>query len=381
MNETLRDIAQQIETTGKPKRLTVRRLLAIVGQERRGKHVTTALRRLLRRHRLKSDPDFANVHIDAPIRLTLGPRLGRPPHAVDNGQETAEIEKLTPVEIPAEVEDEIEAKSSAVEADSATEDPEAAESDETGETEEREVIITIRQGIPAGGRPPMLVRGNELVHRALTEMIDQDFSQLVVANGDRARVEGIFSWQSYGQAILAGRHPERVEDCISHNFAEVNEEKPLFDAVREVIRHGIIVVRSRDNRLCGLVTQRDVAAVFVDLAEPFLFLGQIENHLRDLVERMRFSPAELGALADERDATRAETANCVEDLSLGELIRAIQNPEYWQRLGLHHDRSILLNRLERVRKIRNRIMHFDADGITATDKTYLKETRRILQGL
>jgi hypothetical protein len=202
-----------------------------------------------------------------------------------------------------------------------------------------------------------------------------------VANGDRARVEGIFSWQSYGQAILAGREPELIDHCISQNFAEVNEERSLFDAVREVIRHGVVVVRSRDNKLCGLVTQRDVAAVFVDLAEPFLFLGQIENHLRELVERMRLSRDQLQSLADDRDSERAENAACVDDLTLGELIRAIQSPQSWDRLGFKHDRAILLNRLERVRKIRNRVMHFDADGISSEDKTYLKETRRILQEL
>src|SRR6476660_5830797 len=93
---------------------------------------------------------------------------------------------------------------------------------------------------------------------------------------------------------------------------------------------------------------------------------------------MRFSPEELRSLADERDLTRDEVKR-VDDLTLGELIRAIQNAEFWQRLGLNHDRTILLNRLERVRKIRNRIMHFDADGIILADKCYLKETRRILQ--
>jgi predicted transcriptional regulator len=388
-HESLKDIAKEIEATGKPKRIRVRRLLAIVGQERRGKHVTRAIRRLLRRHRLKCHPDFANVHIDSPVSLTLGPKLGRPPMdaALQNDQLIEPIQ-LQGVDVAADVEDEIEPHLSPIEIDDEidvgeiapeTDDGELAE--EVGpatELEEREVVVTIRKGIPAGGRAPMLVRRNETVHRALTQMIDNDFSQLVVANSDHARVEGIFSWQSYGQAILAGRQPERVQDCMSHNFAEVNEEKPLFDAVREVIRHHVLVVRSKENRLCGLVTQLDVAEVFIDLAEPFLFLGQIENHLRDLVERMRLTPQELHSLADERDITRADIER-VDDLTLGELIRAIQNPEFWQRLGLNHDRTILLNRLERVRKIRNRIMHFDADGIAPPEKCYLKETRRILQ--
>src|SRR6266496_628882 len=390
MRESLRDIAKEIEATGKPKRMRVRRLLAIVGQERRGKQVIRAIRRLLRRHQLKCDPDFANVHIDSPVRLTLCPKVARS----DRQAPLQDEELVEPIESEhvsaAPYIEAIESQSALVEIDDETEaeeeiskngEAELDEEDEpTAESEEREVVVTIRKGIPAASRAPMLVRRNEPVNRALTLMIENDFSQLIVANSDRARVEGIFSWQSYGQAILAGRRPERVQDCMTHNFAEVNEERPLFDAVREVLRQQILVVRSQDNCLCGCVTQLDVAELFIDLAEPFLFLGQIENHLRDLVERMRLSAEELRSLADERDLTREEVKR-VDDLTLGELIRAIQNPEFWQRLGLNHDRKILLDRLERVRKIRNRIMHFDADGIALAEKCYLKETRRILQEL
>jgi predicted transcriptional regulator len=393
MRESLRDIAKEIEATGKPKRMRVRRLLAIVGQERRGKQVIRAIRRLLRRHGLKCDPDFANVHIDSPVRLTLGLKLGRQrSEAIQNDEppERAEPAALMSPVVPADAQEEIYPHITSIDLDDETETDEvipengAIEAGEEAEVlrdlEEREVVVTIRKGIPAASREPMLVRRNESINRALTLMIDNDFSQLVVANSNRARVEGIFSWQSYGQAILAGKCPKRAQDCMSHNFAEVNEEKPLFDAVREVLRNHMLVVRSKDNCLCGCVTHLDVAEVFIDLAEPFLFLGQIENHLRDLVERMRLSAEELRSLADERDLTREEVKR-VDDLTLGELIRAIQNNGFWERLGLNHDRTILLNRLERVRKIRNRIMHFDADGISAVEKYYLKETRRILQQL
>jgi predicted transcriptional regulator len=390
MSESLGDIAKEIEATGKPKRMRVRRLLAIVGQERRGKRVIRAIRRLLRRHQLKCDPDFANVHIDSPVWLRSDVKIGKPRDtALQNHEpiETLPMPAATSAPIAVDFDEEIEPHIS-IDIEDETDagetiagnEIETSEGDTATELEEREVIVTIRKGIPAASRPPMRVRRNEPVNRALTLMIDNDFSQLVVANSDHARVEGIFSWQSYGQAILAGRCPERVQDCMSHHFAEVNEEKPLFDAVREVLRNHMLVVRSKDNCLCGCVTQLDVAEVFIDLAEPFLFLGQIENHLRDLVERMRLSPEELRSLADERDLTREEVKR-VDDLTLGELIRAIQNTGFWDRLGLNHDRAILLNRLERARKIRNRIMHFDADGISLAEKCYLKETRRILQQL
>src|ERR1700751_1019695 len=79
MRESLGDIAKEIEATGKPKPMRFRRLLSIVGQERRGKRVIRAIRRLLRRHQLKCDPDFANVHIDSPVWLRLDRKLEKAP--------------------------------------------------------------------------------------------------------------------------------------------------------------------------------------------------------------------------------------------------------------------------------------------------------------
>jgi hypothetical protein len=161
----------------------------------------------------------------------------------------------------------------------------------------------------------------------------------------------------------------------------VHEDKPLFDAVREVIRFGTVVVRDRSNALCGLVTLRDAAETFVELAEPFLFLGQIENHLRELVERLRLTEGELRALVDDRDTARTDRTTKVDDFTLGELIRVLQNQTYWTKLGLNYDRSILLQRLDEVRKIRNKVMHFDADKLPDEAKRYLTDTRRILQDL
>lgn len=392
--ETLKDIASQIEATGKPRRMTVRSLLAAIGQERRGKHVSRALRTLLRRSRLKVEPDFDSVHIDTEVTLTLGPKLGRPSRERDGDlsgcqstphEESQFCEAITGTETTATCE--LEA-ALAVGEGGGTDETSAVKNAEpvldhaaaaTLAIEEREVVVTVRQGIPALDQRPPQVRKNEPIFRALTQMNDQNLAQLIVTNGERGMVEGIFSWQSYGKALLSGKKVQTVGDCLSSDFGEVREDKPLFDAVREVIRHGIVVVRARDGRLCGVITQRDAAAVFVDLAEPFLFLGQIENHLRDLVTRMRLPRTDLLKLVDERDASRVDRTTKVDDLTLGELIRAIENPENWNRLGLNHDRTIILQRLYRVRDIRNKVMHFDADPLLLVDKYYLTETRRILQ--
>jgi predicted transcriptional regulator len=374
----------------------VRELLAATGQERRGKRVSKALRMSLRRCRLKVEPDFDSVHIDTEVTLMLGPKLGRPFKGRDVCQPKPESKPEDPLlGGPGQVEASANAHNHAEQLPVPGEETlvkmipgqenESTSSQQSMEScleeEDREVIVTVRKGIPALDHAPPQVRRNEAIFRALTQMNDQKLAQLIVTNGERGMVEGIFSWQSYGKAMLSGKKCEAVGDCLSNDFAEVREDKPLFDAVREVIEHGVVVVRARDGRLCGVLTQRDAATVFVDLAEPFLFLGQIENHLRDLVIRMRLSRDELLHLIDERDASRAARAMKVDDLTLGELIRALEKPEYWKRLGFNHDRSLVLQRLYHVRDIRNKVMHFDADPLPQKDKDYLADTRRILQDI
>ncbi len=77
--ETLCDIADHIKTLGTPRSLTVRQLLAAIGQKRRGRNVLQALQHELRRNRLRTEPDFWGVLLDTAVSVLPGPRLGRPP--------------------------------------------------------------------------------------------------------------------------------------------------------------------------------------------------------------------------------------------------------------------------------------------------------------
>ena len=68
-----KEAAEQIRKSGGPKKLTVRQLLALFGQQRRGRHVTAQIRRALKREKLETVPSFEVVHMDAP-RLASGHR-------------------------------------------------------------------------------------------------------------------------------------------------------------------------------------------------------------------------------------------------------------------------------------------------------------------
>jgi hypothetical protein len=153
----------------------------------------------------------------------------------------------------------------------------------------------------------------------------------------------------------------------------LEQETPLFDAVKTVIAKEVVLVRGQDKRITGLVTTSDISQQFISLSEPFLVLEQIENHVRTLLDG-RFTKDQLKTSVDPSDEEREIEA--VSDLTFGEYIRIIENPENWTLLGLAIDRGVFVKRLDEIRRIRNEIMHFHPDGISDTDLENLRGTAK-----
>jgi hypothetical protein len=77
----------------------------------------------------------------------------------------------------------------------------------------------------------------------------------------------------------------------------------------------------------------------------------------------------------------ARIVKSVEDLSFGEYVRLLQVPEHWSKLKLKVDATVVLNRLEEVRTIRNAVMHFRSDSAYGIDLASLRLTEAFLGSL
>jgi hypothetical protein len=71
----------------------------------------------------------------------------------------------------------------------------------------------------------------------------------------------------------------------------------------------------------------------------------------------------------------------VHDMSFGEYLRLLDNPQNWMRLKLNLDRTQFIKQLEAVRQIRNVVMHFRPDSPAAGELRALKSTVRFLKHL
>jgi hypothetical protein len=68
-------------------------------------------------------------------------------------------------------------------------------------------------------------------------------------------------------------------------------------------------------------------------------------------------------------------------MTFGEYRILLEDPERWSRSGLPLDRVTVVNLLERLRRIRNDVMHFDPDGIPPEDLEALRDGARFFRSL
>ena len=183
------------------------------------------------------------------------------------------------------------------------------------------------------------------------------------------------SWESIGKRLSLGATVEHVRDCMEP--AEVVEsESLLFDAVDTIIQSKAVLVRGDDQRIVGMLTTGDLSREFQKLGEPFLRIGEIENHLRDL---LRVLPSEeIAGAADPGDPREIESPS---DLTFGEALRLIERPDVWDRLELPLDRVSMREALERVRTTRNDVMHFDPEGLDDEDLELLRRVAKMFHEL
>ena len=125
----------------------------------------------------------------------------------------------------------------------------------------------------------------------------------------------------------------------------------------------------------GIVTASDFTIEFRTLAEPFLLIGEIENHLRNLIEP-HFAPEALRTAKTPNDPARR--IEKVSDLTFGECILYLSRPDEWAKLGLKLDRQTFAEAMVRVRDIRNDVTHFDPGPLSQANLQTLRKSARFL---
>jgi hypothetical protein len=189
-------------------------------------------------------------------------------------------------------------------------------------------------------------------------MLTENVSQLPVMTNERD-VKGMISWSSIGSRLAVGNHADSVNHYVEPH-RELNADVSIFAAVAMIAKHDYVLIRDNTKKVTGIVTTSDLSLQFHQLGEPFLLIGEIENHIRGLIEG-RFTLAELQEIAASAETDRE--VSTVADLTFGDYIWLLQKPTNWDRLALPLTATLFIRRMGDVRDIRNEVMHFDPDPL------------------
>ena len=308
-----------------PERLTVRELLAKYNSYRRRDWINNRIRNRLEGLGLRTVPDFANAWFHGTVSVELLPEVAEAAVAKDRPDPTLRIGALD-----------------------------------------------------AAHNKPMSVNPSQPLAAATTVMQLHDFSQLPVLDGPR-NLKGIISWKSIGIRMVQDIHCETVNDYMDP-AQEIDKGTPLFDAIGTISKHGYVLVRDQQagNIISGIVTASDLSDQFQNLAGPFLLAGEIEGHLRNLVHG-KFTAEQLGSIS--KDTGGGREIESAEDLTLGEYCRLLENPAHWGLLDLKIDRKEFVAHLNKIRDIRNDIMHFRPEGLGEDEVKLLQDVGKFFEEL
>jgi CBS domain-containing protein len=229
--------------------------------------------------------------------------------------------------------------------------------------------------LKAAHNSPTTVTPTHDLKTAVTHMMSNDFSQIPVMEGQR-EVKGVITWESVGSKTAMGQSSGDVLVYMERSEI-IDGKQPLFDAVSVIARTGYVLVRGLDNTITGIVTASDLNDQFLQLAEPFLLVGEIERHIRRVIHG-QFTREELVGLSNTSDN---QAIDHIADLTFGDYCRLLEDPPRWEKLNLKVERTVFVKLLHEIRDIRNNVMHFNPDGLDPEDVRKLRYASRFFQRL
>lgn len=227
--------------------------------------------------------------------------------------------------------------------------------------------------LTSANNKPISVSPSDTLQKAITLMMSNDFSQLPVMNSERD-IKGVISWKSIASSQSLGKDGKTAKDYMYPPLV-LKYDATLFEVIEQVAKNDFVFIKSEDERISGIVTATDLNDQFRTLAEPFLLIGEIEIGIRRILHG-RFSKAELNKAISPTDKSRS--VESISDLTLGEYVRLLENDQRWEKLNLKLDKVEFKKQLDRVRELRNDVMHFDPDGLETEDINFLHDFSRFL---
>jgi len=240
-----------------------------------------------------------------------------------------------------------------------------------------------------GKGDPVCVRKDEPVSRALSLMIEHDYSQLPVVRqeGNVLWAEGMITYESIMRGL---RHfNAKIDDiCVRDVMilaTTCDLEEDLFDVLDSLSKVSALLVEDDAGALVGIVTSFDIAGYFRSRTEDLMLVEDIEILIKDFIKLAYTNPdGELDA--EKLDAailrvTSTSNSGPLEprrkkefsDLTLNDYNALLLLKDTWSFFTpiFSFNRTYVQELLDGVREIRNALAHFRSE-ITAGQRDRLR---------
>ena len=214
---------------------------------------------------------------------------------------------------------------------------------------------------------------------ALRLMRQHGFSQLPVEH--ESQVIGVFSYRSFANGVVDLERESRLKaeqlpviDFLEYlTFVNVTDE---IDSILDRLDSDDAVLVGNTGTLVGIATPMDALRYFHHLSKAFLLLREIERAIRALL-RLAFSDAEV---IEALGRARGKPLETLEDLSFGDYVQVVGNPDNWARLEgvFGTSRELTIAKLRPVNELRNDAFHFRRE-LTEDDHQRLASARSWLR--
>jgi len=224
------------------------------------------------------------------------------------------------------------------------------------------------------------VLSDRSLNEAITKMVANGFSQLPVLRRSATPIRdkdvvGVVTWESVGKHIVKPGFDTSVavsKFCTErYSVAFCRDGDCIKDVAEQMKEEYVLVLNSRHEVMC-MVTHSDLADLYLNIVRPYSEIEVIESAIRRIVGCLTVSQLRTAA----RDKSRAMQIRSVDDLEMGEYIALFS--KYWNCFGLGCDKNVVMEQMEKLRLIRNSVMHFRPQGVSAADRQVLSGLRALL---
>jgi restriction system protein len=185
--------------------------------------------------------------------------------------------------------------------------------------------------------------------QAVGDATEADVKKLTLRVGDLPSANAGVA----GKAHLSHKHVDLAAATTPPRTVSYHDD--LLGQIGDIFTHNFVFVRAADGGvLSGIVTSADLTQRFGVTASPFILMEEAELRLRRRVDDT------IDIETIRASAKNKKKVSSAADLSLGDY-RYLLTEENFALLDWPLDREVFIEQLEKVRQLRNDLMHFSPD--------------------